>query len=230
MSVKVKICGTTNIFDARRTAEFGVDYLGIVVQVPFSERAVTVTQAKQITHEVCSSINVVVLFFDQSLEWIKDAVAQIQPFAIQLLGNEPASLVRELKDSISCQVWKTIFLPSKEENGSLDKLHNLVESYIDANVDAILLDTADISEGRFGGTGKVGNWNIAKKIIQGFDIPFFLAGGINANNVIEAIQTTNPYGIDLCSGVEKSKGKRDFNKLKELMDNILRAFRKYNVL
>jgi len=218
--IRLKVCGTTNIFDARKTAKFGVDYLGIVVDVPFSERSVSVSKAREIAESVNSSIDVVVLFFNQTTDWIKEAVAIIKPFAVQLLGNEPASVVRELKNSISCQVWKSVFLPPKDQTTSLSQIKAEIESYIDAGVDAILLDTADISEGRFGGTGKISNWSIARDIVDAYDIPIFLAGGINPQNVTEAIKAVNPYGIDLCSGVEKYKGKRDFRKLKQLMNSL----------
>lgn len=223
--MKVKICGTTNVLDARKTAEFGVDYLGIVVDVPFSERKVSISKAQEIAEAVRTSINVVVLLFNQSAESIQNSVEKIKPFAVQLLGSEPPSLVRELKSRVSCQIWKTVFLPSNDQSVSAESIKAQIESYINSDVDVILLDTADISEGRFGGTGKTGNWKIAREIIRTYEIPVFLAGGINPNNVTEAIKTTNPYGVDLCSGVEKYKGKRNFNKLKKFMDSIKHALR-----
>lgn len=220
MHTKVKICGTTNVFDARRTAEFCVDYLGIVVNVPFSERSISVSKAREITEAVSSSVDVVVLFFNQPASSIKKAVEKINPFAVQLLGDESASFVRELKNNVSCQIWKSVFLPNKNHTAPLNELKTLIEGYLDADVDAVLLDTADTSEGRFGGTGNVGNWNIAREIVKAYEIPIFLAGGINPKNVNEAISTVNPYGIDLCSGVEEYKSKRNFRKLKQLMDAV----------
>lgn len=239
MFTKIKVCGTTNVFDAHKTAEFDVDYLGIVVDVPFSERSISVAKAKEISEAVSSSIDVVALFFDQSVEWMVDAIAKIGPFAVQLLGNEPPSIVKKLRETISsstkiglnCQVWKTVFFPETQTSevlGNLESYKASIEGYIDAGVDAILLDTADLSEGRFGGTGKTGNWTIARELIKSYESPIFLAGGINPHNVAEAIQTTGPYGIDLCSGVEKYKGKRDFCKLRQLVESLSEISNRFN--
>ena len=218
---QVKICGTTSTIDAMIAAESGADYSGIVVGVPFSERSVSIEQATEITRQ--TPIPTVLLFFNRSTDWIIEAVNKINPFAIQLLGHEPAEQLKMLKDSLQCQIWNSMFLPVNiSQKIDLEDMIIALESYIIAGADAILFDSVESSgdKVRFGGTGKVSNWNVAEKLIQACTIPAFLSGGIQPENVRLAIEKVRPDGIDLCSGVESKKGKRDREKVIELMQNL----------
>jgi phosphoribosylanthranilate isomerase len=217
---KVKICGTTSVADARMAADAGADYSGVVVEVPFSERSVPINSAAEIARQ--TPISTVILVFDRPTAWVREAAAQIKPFAIQLLGHEPPTQVAELKESISCEVWKSLFLPT-EHDPAADTTAILaqMEDHINAGADALLFDTAEFSNGkaRFGGTGKQSDWNLSAQLIQACKVPAFLSGGIRPENVRTAIETVRPYGVDLCSGVEASKGIRDQQKLERLMEN-----------
>ena len=217
---KVKICGTTSITDAQMAAYTGADYSGVVVEVPFSERSVPINSAVDIARQ--TRISTVILVFDRPTDWVKEAVAQIKPFAIQLLGHEPPTQVTELKKSLPCEVWKSLFLPTENDPAAdTTAIFEQIEAYIDAGVDALLFDTAEFTDGkaRFGGTGKQSDWNLSAQLIQACKVPAFLSGGIRPENVQRAIETVRPYGVDLCSGVEASKGVRDQQKLERLMEN-----------
>ena len=217
---KVKICGTTSIADARMAADAGADYSGVVVEVPFSERSVPIDCAAEIARQ--TPIPTVVLVFDRPTDWVRGAAAKIQPFAIQLLGHESPGEVAKLKQSVSCEVWKSLFLPTESAlEADVKTIFAQMEAYIDAGADALLFDTADFSKGktRFGGTGKTSDWCLAAQLIQACKIPAFLSGGIRPENVGIAIETVRPYGIDLCSGVESTKGVRDTVKVSRLMDH-----------
>ena len=116
-----------------------------------------------------------------------------------------------------------MFLPVNiSQKIDLEDMIIALESYITAGADAILFDSVESSgdKVRFGGTGKVSNWNVAEKLIQACTIPAFLSGGIQPENVRLAIEKVRPDGIDLCSGVESKKGKRDREKVIELMQNL----------
>jgi phosphoribosylanthranilate isomerase len=223
---KVKICGTTSVDDALMIAEAGADYSGIAVEIPHSERAVSVEKAAAIVR--ATPIPSVALFIDMPIEFIESAVETIKPFTIQLLGHESPEFVAKLKKlrgtkQSPCQVWKSICLPVKgQAQICINDIKNQMDSFVSAGADALLLDTVDVSGNklRFGGTGKTSDWNIARELVKEFKTPVFLAGGINPDNVREAIQTVRPYGIDLCSGVESAKGKRDREKVNRLMRNL----------
>ena len=217
---KVKICGTTSVVDARMAANAGADYSGVVVEVPFSERSVPINSAAEIAQQ--TPISTVILVFDRPTDWVKEAAAQIKPFAIQLLGHEPPTQVAELKESLSCEVWKSLFLPTENDPAAdVKEIAAQIEAHIDAGADALLFDTAEFSNGkaRFGGTGKQSDWNLSAQLIQACKVPAFLSGGIRPENVRRAIETVRPYGVDLCSGVEASKGVRDQQKLERLMEH-----------
>ena len=82
---KVKICGTTSAADAQMAVDSGADYSGVVVDVHFSERAVSIDDAAEIVQQ--TSISTVILVFDRSTDWVQHVAEVIQPFAIQLLGH-----------------------------------------------------------------------------------------------------------------------------------------------
>ena len=217
---KIKICGTASIADARMAADAGADYSGVVVEVPFSERSVPINFAADIARQ--TPISTVILVFDRPTDWVREAAAQIQPFAVQLLGHEPPAQVAALKESLSCEVWKSLFLPTENDPAAdVQAISAQIEAYIDAGADALLFDTAEFTDGkaRFGGTGKQSDWNLSAQLIQTCKVPAFLSGGIRPENVRRAIETVRPYGVDLCSGVEASKGIRDRGKLEQLMEN-----------
>ena len=97
-----------------------------------------------------------------------------------------------------------------------------MRAYCDAGSDFLLFDSVDISVDppRYGGTGKTCDWNVAAELIAESPLPVFFAGGIRPDNVKSAIETIAPYGIDLCSGVEASKGVKDKQKLTQLMEQV----------
>ncbi len=217
---KIKICGTTSVTDAQMAADAGADYSGVVVEVPFSERSVPINSAAEIARQ--TPISTVILVFDRPTDWVKEAAAQIKPFGVQLLGHETPTEVTELKSTLSCEVWKSLFLPTENDPAAdVKAISAQIAAYINAGADALLFDTAEFSNGkaRFGGTGKQSDWNLSAQLIQACNVPAFLSGGIRPENVRTAIETVRPYGVDLCSGVEASKGVRDQQKLDRLMKN-----------
>ena len=217
--MKVKICGITTVEDARLAAEVGADYIGVIVGVSFSPRILPLEQSRAICEN--SPLPVVILVFDWDADQIQEVVAVLKPHAVQLLGHESVSLVKTLKETVSCELWKTIHLPEQGKGGvnvaeSIEKTN----SYIDAGIDAVLIDTVVSSPGgdlRYGGTGQVSDWTAGREIVKAVSIPVFLAGGVNPDNVRQAIETVHPYGIDLCSGVEASIGRKDPDKMRRLM-------------
>ena len=94
----------------------------------------------------------------------------------------------------------------------------LINKYKKAGTDAIILDT--LVAKKKGGTSQICDWDTAEKIVKAIDIPIFLAGGINPENVCDAVKKVRPYGIDLSSGVEKAPAEKDPEKILELVNNI----------
>jgi phosphoribosylanthranilate isomerase len=220
----VKICGITSIHDARLAADAGANYVGVLVDVAVSQRTRSATQAAKIASE--SSIPTVLLLYNRTTSDIQEIVSQVRPFAVQLLGQEQPQQVEELKDTVSCQLWKSVYLPAgSPENVDMPTVQVEMQAYRDAGADFLLFDSVDMSleKPRYGGTGKTCDWNVAAELITDSPLPVFFAGGIRPENVKAAIETIRPHGIDLCSGVEASKGIKDPNKLEQLMEQVKQA-------
>ena len=220
----VKICGITSIHDARLAAAAGADYIGVLVDVAVSERTRSAAEASEIANG--SPIPTVILLYNRSTADIQEIVSHVQPFAVQLLGQESPQQVAELTRTGACQFWKSVYLPAgSPKNVDIPTVQAKMQAYQDAGADFLLFDSVDMSleKPRYGGTGKTCDWNIAAALIIESPLPVFFAGGIRPENVKAAIETMRPHGIDLCSGVEASKGIKDPHKLERLMAQVEQA-------
>ncbi len=204
----LKLCGTTSAGDARSARR--ADFCGILVDVDWTERSLSLEEAQEVAE--ASDVRNVILLCNPSASFAQEVAHTLRPHALQLLCHEAPALVAELKSSLSCEIWKTVHLPFVDGQAT-------PAEYADAGADALLVDTVDASEGivRLGGTGKVGDWAEIAALKQQTEVPIFLAGGIDPDNIADAIHTVKPYGIDLCSGVESRRGKRDPEKVKLLL-------------
>lgn len=195
--VKVKICGITNIEDALSAVELGADALGFVFAP--SPRQVTHEKAKEIIKKLPPWISTVGVFVNEKPE----RILQMDLDWIQLHGEESPDYCREL----GRKIVKTIRV---KEKSSLEKIPEY-------SVAGILLDTYDPALS--GGTGKGFNWDLAIEAKK-FGKPIILAGGLNPENVAEAIKRVQPYGVDISSGVESSPGKKDYEKMKQFIISV----------
>lgn len=204
----LKLCGTTSAEDARLGR--GADFCGILIGVEWSERSLSLKDAGEVAK--ASGVRNVILLCNPSVEFAAAVTETLRPHALQLLCHESPALVADLKSTLSCEIWKSVHLAALDGQAT-------PEEYARAGADALLVDSVDAGEGfaRLGGTGKVGDWAAAAALREEIDIPVFLAGGINPDNIAEAVSTVRPYGIDLCSGVEARRGRRDPEKVKALM-------------
>ena len=217
----LKICGVANPLDAKLVAQSGADFCGILVGVSFSERNLSLDQAVDVAaaaRAAMDRIHIVALLCDSSLDRALEVQKRIRPHALQLLCHESPQFLADLKSRVPCQVWKTIHLPLEPARPGPD-------AYVQAGADALLVDSIDQSEGftRMGGTGKVADWDAVGELIETIKTPVFLAGGIGPENVAQALVRIRPFGIDLCSGVEASKGRKDAHKLEMLINNFSAA-------
>ena len=220
---KVKICGTTSVEDAQMAVDAGADYLGVLVNVPISERSNTIEQARAIVDS--SSIPSLTLLYNMSADEICHVVDVIKPYGVHLLGHATIETIQDLKKRLKCKIWATIYLPVKDQGEvDVDKIKEQMKDQEKAGADVIVIDTVSVktsgTQARYGGTGKTADWDIAKELIKQVQIPVFLAGGINPDNVREAILKVDPYGVDLASGVESSKCHRDPEKTKRLIEEV----------
>lgn len=207
--VRIKICGITNIDDAIAAVEAGADALGFVFAE--SPRKIDPKAAFEIVQALPPFVTTVGVFANQEAEEItwtmKRACLQIaQVHGDLLCGNSEES------GGIGCRrLIRAIGIRSE------DDVRQAVESARDCNCTAFLLDAH--AEGKMGGTGQTFDWNLAVLARAMLGKPMILAGGLTPENVGEAVDTVQPYAIDVSSGVECEPGKKDHDKIREFIEN-----------
>ncbi|MCF6265321.1 MAG: phosphoribosylanthranilate isomerase [Desulfuromusa sp.] len=201
MTTKIKICGITNIEDALFAAEAGADALGFVFYEK-SPRYITPEQVKQIITTLPPFVTTVGLFVNTATEQIKDILTLTGLDTVQLHGDEtPADCCLE-----PYRVIKAVRVKDADPLSGVDNYP----------VSALLLDAW--SDQQYGGTGESFDWQLAKKLTG--HLPIILAGGLTPDNVAQAIQVVNPYAVDVSSGVEDSPGHKDYNKIREFIQQV----------
>lgn len=192
--VKVKICGITNLDDALAAAECGADALGFVFYEK-SPRYITPETAAHIIKVLPPFISTVGVFVDETNEKINDILHVTGLNIVQLHGDESQEM---------CDSWSRVIKAFRiREFTDLERLK-------DYTVSAYLLDAYD--RDMPGGTGQVFNWDIALEAKNLGKV--ILAGGLNPDNIARAVTRVRPYAVDVSSGVEKIKGKKDIAKMK----------------
>ena len=197
--VYVKICGIMNVRDARLAARLGADALGFNF-FKGSPRYIKPTRAKAIIAALPPFITTVGVFVDVAPEDVLEICRFCNLDAAQMHGNETPAQVSAVR---GVRRIKAIRVQSERDIETCPRYH----------VDAYLLDAFD--PGEFGGTGKQFNWALAKEAAQ-FG-PIILAGGLDPDNVAEAIQTAAPYAVDVASGIETAPGKKNKNAMAEFI-------------
>ena len=194
----VKICGITNLDDAKFAVRCGADAIGFIFHEE-SPRFISHHRAAEIVKGLPEHISKIGVFVNAERKFVRDIVNHVNLSAVQLLGNDgPDDLV-----NFETSVIK-VFRVYKDFD--VDVMRNYI-------VDAFLLDT--YKEGSYGGTGKTFDWNIAIKAKEHGRI--ILSGGLNPDNVEDAIRFVRPYGVDVSSGVEGSPGRKDPKKVREFI-------------
>jgi phosphoribosylanthranilate isomerase len=201
--MKIKICGITNLQDAQDAVALGADAIGFIF-TPKSPRYITPDAAEEIAIKMPPFIKLVGVFVNQSKEEITQIATKAKIDLIQLHGNESP----EFCLTLGHQVIKAITIADLTDIQDIGNYLGMVS--------AVLLDTK--IEGKEGGTGICFDWGIALHAKEEFDIPLILAGGINQDNVQKAISLVNPYAVDVSSGVEDHPGKKDYNKMKAVIE------------
>jgi phosphoribosylanthranilate isomerase len=199
--VKVKICGITNLEDARAAMQMGADMLGFNF-CRASPRYIEPGKAAEIIWRLPAFIDTCAVFVNPTIEQIKTMIADGLFNWVQLHGDETPEFCDSLL-SLNVRVMKALRVKTAEDIKNAERYYT----------DAVLLDA--YRSDKYGGTGTTFDWNIVGHIRK----RVFLAGGINPDNAARAIEV-GVYGIDVCSGVESAPGKKDHEKLRRLFENI----------
>jgi phosphoribosylanthranilate isomerase len=210
---RIKICGITNETDARLAAELGADAIGLNFH-PGSPRYVQPEAVEGILRALPPFLEPVGVFVNQPLVQVFETLNRIGRIrTIQWYGDKP-----EMCDAYPFQLIPTF--PVREEasmrtiTGYLDLCRGLNKLPAALAVDAH-------APGQYGGTGRPIPWDLLADFQPG--VPLILAGGLTPDNVAEAIRIVRPYAVDVASGVERSAGKKDRDKMRRFIENVCAA-------
>lgn len=204
---KLKICGITNLEDARFASGMMVDYLGFIFYEK-SPRYVEPAKAGAIINWI-EGPEAVGVFVNQPLDDVNSIAKETGLDIIQLHGSESP----EYCELVEKPIIKVIHV---ENDATRESLSAAVEPYLPV-VDYFMFDSK-VGE-QWGGTGQVFDWSLVKGIID--DKPFFLSGGLKTENIREAIKTVRPFAVDISSSLEEKPGLKDFDKM-EVFDDEMR--------
>ncbi len=196
---RVKICGLTRAQDVAAAARHGADAIGLVFHPP-SPRAVSIERAIELARCLPPFVTVTALFLDDDDARIAEVVERVRPDCLQFHGRETPA---------GCSAWGMPYLKAIPMASVADPRAYAAE-YTDAR--GFLLDSN--AAGRLGGSGDTFDWT---QIPASFDYPLILAGGINADNVVDAIARVRPWGVDVSSGVETARGIKSEAMIAEFM-------------
>ena len=210
MRTRAKICGITRTEDIHAAINAGVDAIGLVFYAP-SPRAVSIQQAKVLAQHIPAYVSIVGLFVNASSEEIGQVLAEVPLDILQFHGDETAAQCQKIAQDNQRRWYKAI-----QVKADLDVIAE-IEQYQQAGASAMLLDAwhPELK----GGTGHSFDWEKFPKL----DLPLILAGGLNPENIEDAIKTTAAYAVDVSGGVESAKGIKDQQLIQQFMQGVQRG-------
>ncbi len=197
---KIKICGLKRPEDIIYVNEAKPDYAGFIIEVPKSSRNVTEDQVRELTAKLDPDIISVGVFVNAVPERVEKLLLEGTIHIAQLHGQEDEAYIKRIRKNTGHQVIKAFSVKTAQD----------IENALNSPADYILFDQGS------GGTGRTFDWSLIPDIKR----PFFLAGGLGADNLETAIRTIHPYAVDLSSSVE-TDGVKDRDKILEAVQRMI---------
>ena len=214
MKYSIKICGITSEEDLKAAQQLGANFVGFVL-VEKSKRFINLKKLELLSKIVSKPLKSVALLADPSDDLLEKLLSKSKVDYIQLHGDESPERVEEIAKITKVPLIKAIGV---EKNSDLLNIR-----YYEKFADYMLLDSKIKESGPLkGGRGISFNWNIIKGF--NFNKPWFLAGGLNANNVIDAMKVTGAKMLDVSTGVESNPGVKSFEKMRKFIGRVNGGF------
>ena len=202
MTIRTKICGVTRIEDARTAIQHGASAIGFIFWKE-SARYIPPARAREIIAMLPPFVTTVGVYVDPDEEWVKETSLSAGLSLLQFHGNE---------DPDFCGGFSLPYIKAVRVKVGLDLLQYATRY---GGARGLLLDT--YVEGEPGGTGTVFDWNMVSRDLP---LPVILSGGLQPENVMEAIRCVRPWAVDVSSGVEAAKGIKDARKIAAFMQGV----------
>lgn len=211
---KIKICCISSIEEAQLAIRYGADALGLVGPMPSGPGTLTDDAIAQIAPIIPPPVASFLLTSETKAEAIIAHHKKVHTNTLQLVDALSEGTYADIRAALP--VVKLVQVIHVLDEGSVEEAVRVSES-----VDALLLDSGNpnLKIKELGGTGRTHDWSLSQRIVAQAQAPVFLAGGLNAQNVRQAIEEVQPFGIDLCSGV-RTDGQLDEAKLAAFMQSV----------
>ena len=206
---QIKICCISSIEEAELAIKYGASAIGLVSEMPSGPGVISEDLIEKISAVVPSTIDTFLLTSKTNADSIIEQHRKCKTTTLQIVDQVETIVLIKLKQELpTIQLVQVIHVNSDE---SITESINVAQF-----VDILLLDSGNqkLKVKELGGTGRTHDWTISRKIRDAVSVPVYLAGGINANNVLDAVREVEPFGIDLCSGVREN-GKLKDKRLEE---------------
>ncbi len=209
--MKVKICGLKTERDLGIAVNAGADAVGFITDVPVdSPRKISLAAASELIKRAPLFVTSVLVIMPENAERALQMIQEARPGAVQIHNHLPLSELQKIKEA-GVKLIKTIPVPQNAESITLIKQIRELSGI----ADAVLLDT--VVDGKTGGTGTPHNWEVSSEVVLKAGMPVILAGGLNPQNVKDAVRIVRPYAVDTASGVEMN-GKKDAKKVVDFIN------------
>ncbi len=211
---KVKICCISSIEESHIAIKAGASAIGLVSEMPSGPGIISEKLISQIAKTIPPFIDSFLLTSKQDADSIIRQLKKCNTNTVQIVDNLLEGNYLDIKTALpKVKIIQVLHIQNKN---SIEEAIN-----ISKYVDGILLDSGNknLVVKKLGGTGRTHDWSISKRIVESVSIPVYLAGGLNPDNISEAVNTVHPYGVDICSGV-RTDDKLDLNKLLNLFTNL----------
>jgi phosphoribosylanthranilate isomerase len=214
MITRVKICCISSTDEAKMAIDFGASALGLVANMPSGPGVITDEEILKITRIIPPAISTFMLTSETSADEIIEHHKRTLTNTIQIVDELKEGTYEKIRQALpAIKIVQVIHVIDEKTIDEAVRISHFV--------DALLLDSGNpnLEIKELGGTGRVHNWTLSRKIVEQSKVPVFLAGGLTAKNVRQAIAEVQPFGLDLCSGVRTDK-KLDPKKLEQFFNNV----------
>ncbi len=211
---RVKICCISSLEEARLAIQFGASALGLVGHMPSGPGVISDDLIFEIARQVPPPIGTFLLTSETGAQAIIQHHKKVGTNTVQIVDALQTGTYAEIRVALGdIKLVQVIHVIGAE---SLDEAQRIAPE-----VDALLLDSGNpnLAVKELGGTGRIHNWAISRRIVESVQVPVFLAGGLRPDNVRAAVDAVQPFGLDLCSGV-RTEGKLDPFKLESFFKSL----------
>jgi phosphoribosylanthranilate isomerase len=209
-AVRVKICGITRKEDLDAAAAAGADAVGFVVGATASPRNLSLEKAEKLFRQVPPFVKSVLVTIPTSPAELAETCKKLNPDVVQIHGANPRNAVLFREKLSTTPLIRAVNANSADAFETAQAASKIFA--------AVLLDS--LADGQYGGTGVVHDWTLSKCIRHAVHpTPLILAGGLNPENVAEAVRVVQPYAVDVSSGVELLPGLKDNQKIISFIKN-----------